>query len=404
MIIKSIKNQTIEISDIFMKIEFAICFFIIFSTINYKMHIASMFFLLLYAMMFIFFIYTIFKYKFKNDDVINLIMMILIIAFSFIAVIQSNLIISPSVNYYRKYIIFCSTVIFIFIVSKVKISETVVNFIFIINILLASKYIFAYFFQQRTYYAGRLTFNFANPNLTALWLLQIIMYLFIASQYFKNKYIKILIILLIVFLLYFLYETGSRTSLITLSTFLFLSLYIVMRKNKKINRFIIILLVFLPIIVVFIYFSLIHSGDIRALNFMVSQGKSLTSRQWIWGVALESIKAHLILGDYYQMTGGTGISNLHNTHIDTLASYGIIVLSLLLCYIIRIILRINSIIKFKLQNISVMAFLATIIMGMGESALFSGGQGIFIFSCSFLLLARYNFENTQYSKNTSNHF
>ena len=43
--------------------------------------------------------------------------------------------------------------------------------------------------------------------------------------------------------------------------------------------------------------------------------------------------------------------------------------------------------SFK-QTLCLLAFFIVWIMGFGEAALFSGGQGIYIVSCSFLLLAR----------------
>jgi hypothetical protein len=45
-------------------------------------------------------------------------------------------------------------------------------------------------------------------------------------------------------------------------------------------------------------------------------------------------------------------------------------------------------VKNYYQTIALIAFFIVWIMGLGEAALFSGGQGIYIVSCSFLLLAR----------------
>jgi len=130
------------------------------------------------------------------------------------------------------------------------------------------------------------------------------------------------------------------------------------------------------------------NGNLQQYDVLFSEAKALSSRTEVWTNAFEMIKAHSITGAYYQISDGTGSSQMHNTHIDVWASYGTIVFILLIIYLIRIVISISEKCTLKLQTISVIAFLGIIVMGTGEAALFSGGVGIYILSCSFLLLAK----------------
>jgi ATP-dependent Lon protease len=84
---------------------------------------------------------------------------------------------------------------------------------------------------------------------------------------------------------------------------------------------------------------------------------------------------------------GTGKSQMHNSHLDIAASYGIPVLILvcvlLTCYMHH---RGRSYTQ-KSSYIYMLAFCCAILLGIGEAAVFAGGMGIYIFVGTFLLLA-----------------
>ena len=79
------------------------------------------------------------------------------------------------------------------------------------------------------------------------------------------------------------------------------------------------------------------------------------------------------------------MSQMHNTHLDILVSYGTVIL-ILTCYLLHSVIRSADGENMKEETMVRLCFCGTIIMGMGEAALFSGGLGIYLFAGMFLLL------------------
>lgn len=378
----------------FIKIEFIICFLIIFFTIIKKTNLTSLFFALSFVILFIWLLYILFCRKFNKSNFTNLLLLFAIILLSLISVGYSAYSLPLTFDYYKKHIMFCSTVIYLFIISMTDINQKTLEFVLKINICIAIVYILFYFFGDMNLFANKyITFNFYNPNITAMFILQTILYNFIAINFYKKKRTKLICLACILFLAYFIYRTGSRTCLLSLFMGIVFMLFFVKEKKRKIKNYIASIIILSPIFIAILYLIMINSGYIKIFNFMVSEGKTADSRFAIWNFAFDAILNHPVFGAYYQISDGTGISQMHNTHIDVWASYGSIVFILLMIYIIRIVNDVNKRCETKMQKISLVAFFTVIIMGMGEAALFSGGQGIYILSCSFLLFAKYDFNN-----------
>jgi hypothetical protein len=395
-----VKRGTLEHSNnaekvnLLIILEFILCFLIVYFTVTRNASLASMCFSLSFIVLLSIMFKTFLGSSLKHNGSVDVLLLILITFIAFIAVVYSGSSISLSFDYLRKYLFFCSTVIFLFVVSRTEVNKKTISSILIINMVLVTYYIYSYFSGVgRAYfnsYASKyLTFNFTNPNLTAIFLLQSILYLFIAMVFFQSKMIKLLCVVLAVPMTYFLYETEARTCMIALAAYLLLVGYTQFKKTIKFNRLIIVIVTLFPIIIAFAYMYMINNDSMGTLNFMASEGKEVYSRNRVWTYAFEAINAHPMLGAYFQISGGSGISQMHNTHLDVWASYGTYVFLLLMFYLMRIVIRISVGCTTKFQTISLMAFFAVIVMGMGEAAVFSGGQGIYILSCSFLLLARY---------------
>ena len=77
------------------------------------------------------------------------------------------------------------------------------------------------------------------------------------------------------------------------------------------------------------------------------------------------------------------MAQLHNTHVDILATYGILVFILICIYLYHLMCRVQN--KNEDQSISLWAFVCTTLLGVGEAALFSGGLGIYLFAGLFLV-------------------
>ena len=367
--------------------KFILVLLIIVFTILEMEEAVSKCFMLTFLVLLILLFKVLIHFAFPKDEQIDLLLLLSIIMFSFILITRNSD--QFTFEYYTKFIMFSNTLVYLFVIAKIPFNEKNVKFIFVVNFVIVYIYILFYFTEPAVYNINEiLTFHFSNSNLTGLWLLQSALYMFLSSYYFKKKFIKLLALFACGFMIFFIFESETRSCIIALSLFYMFSLYFTFRKNKKINSFTLIFILLLPLIIVFIYFYLVKSGHISIFQFAESEGKPLTSRYKIWQYAFAWIKESPFLGSYYGISIGRGGYHMHNTHLDIIASYGIPIFILTIIYLYRILRKINKLCKTRFQRMSELAFFTIIIMGFGESALFSGSMGMHILSCSFLYLAR----------------
>ncbi len=124
-----------------------------------------------------------------------------------------------------------------------------------------------------------------------------------------------------------------------------------------------------------------------ALSFLISEGKLLNSRMAIWESAMKYFYQSPLIGCYYEISGGTGSSQLHNTHLDILVSYGLPVFFGTCLLLYRWLFRRDR--KYsRTSYIYLISFCCVLFLGMGEAALFSGGLGIYIFGGMYLLFSQ----------------
>ncbi len=136
-----------------------------------------------------------------------------------------------------------------------------------------------------------------------------------------------------------------------------------------------------PIIFVFLYLKIVDSPFIKeTFSFLISEGKNLDSRENMWLFALNNYNKSPIFGAYAQISNDSGLSQMHNSHLDVLCSYGIIPFIILLFYLYLIIIKIdNGNIQNNKENVlSLISFISFIFLGVGEAMLFSGGLGFYI--------------------------
>lgn len=388
--LNKIKKKTV---NKFIAIEFVLCWLIVFFTINKISLLASMGFILSFVLLIGYIIFRLTGNKISREHNNLFVLMVLIVIIAFLSILINGVSANLSFEYFKKYLIFCSTIIYLFLISIIKINNKTVEFILYTNIALGLLYSSCYYlFGIRGYLSNRyLTFNFSNPNLVAMWILQTVIYLLLSVLILKNKTIKVICIPIAAILTYFIYLTEARTCLIAITSFLVLMLYVGLKKKLNFGNFFLAIAISFPLIFAIVYMALIDTINVGDLNFLTSEGKNIASRVIVWDFAFDHFKEHPISGAYYQISFGTGQSQMHNTHVDILASYGIVTFLLVSLYLYSIVKKINKQCYNKIQTLCLGAFLTVIIMGMGEAALFSGGQGIYILGCSFLLLARYNF-------------
>lgn len=333
----------------------------------------------------------------KQDKLDLLVLVILSIALINILI---NAIINNATinfNYLEKYLMFLTTLISFLNVVKnydiLKKEAKIFRIIHFLNTLSCLDTVVAYAYFGKNMYALKgiisnfLCLNFENPNKAALFITSIVVLQY--SYFIKEKKLikKILNLLLIICNVYFVYETGSRNCLLVL-----LLAFIVSIKNKLKNGMsnrIILFTVSFPIIFFGAYMLLINSTMVnKYFSFMTSPGKNLDSRYTVWSEACEHINDKPFIGSYYEISDGTGMSQLHNTHVDLLASYGIVVLMLTIYYLYILLKQLKNIMEVEnINNNYLKYFMVILLTGCGEAALFSGGTGINIIYMIFLLLS-----------------
>ena len=304
-------------------------------------------------------------------------------------------------TYIKKLIIFSVTIMFLQTANRLRVQADVVRFIHRLVDLLVGYLIVIFFVLNVKVYdiGGRvsayLTFNMDNPNLTALFLSCLYMLelyrLFTPAKW----YIKLLHVGMAVFVAVFVVMTQSRNCMMVLILFTIICAWLIFKGKgtKTLGPVKSALIAVFPGLFIGGYFLMVNLPALRSrFDFLVSEGKGLDSRDRIWGPALEDLMSSPVVGAYNQISNGTGVSQMHNTHLDVACSYGIPVL-ILVCVLLWFYLhqggrRYVS----KASYIYMLAFACAIILGIGEAALFSGGLGLYIFVGSLLLLSGYTEE------------
>jgi len=300
-----------------------------------------------------------------------------------------------SFGYMKKVIIFSSTILFFVAASEMKVD--IGNKIFIRRLidLLIVFLIIMYFIQNRAMHIlyGRvsnyLTFRFTNPNLTAIFLTSILLYKIITML--QKKYIvnKITDLVLIAFIIKFIIETRARNCMLVIVIFMVqMIVYIAMPKFKIFTKKVYAkCIAVLPLAFAVVYMLVIRIPVINYIfSFLVSEGKDINSRHYLWSLSFDQISNSPIIGAYSQLSRGTGEFQMHNTHIDIVSSYGVIVLVLVIIFLYSVLWKKINRSTGRQDLLYSIAFASILMSGIGEAALFSGGLGIYIFAGLFLLL------------------
>ena len=303
--------------------------------------------------------------------------------------------------YFKKYIMFISTLIFFQAAHRFPMDGKTKKYLLTLNSILAAFLSVYYLQNQSEVYmlngrvTGYLTFRFTNPNLTALFL----MCIFTGElfQIFEQKSVvrRLVHLVFAAAVCFFIWETESRNCLITIAveTILCLLLYCT-KRGFRLPKWFVLMIAVWPFVFLFVYLGVVQNRQVQEwLSFMVSEGKGLDTRITIWIPALRYYADSPFLGAYSQISRGTGMSQMHNTHLDIIVSYGTIVF-VLVCYLLYKIMCSQDGDNPKEDTMARICFAGTIIMGMGEAALFSGGLGIYVFAGMFLLLCSREGENS----------
>ena len=301
----------------------------------------------------------------------------------------------PSFAYFKKMIMFVMTLLYLQACSRMQVHDKTVKFFHRLLEAVILFLIVAFFvlkiqvFMIDDVVSAYLTFRFNNPNLTGLFLACLFMLEFPRLLHRDKWYKKVYRIILEVALAIFILMTGSRNSILValLYTALCVVLVCLRRPRLRMNPTMTVIVILTPVVFLVVYMAVVYNETIQSVfSFMVEEGKSLDSRMEVWEPALQNLGRSPILGAYSQITGGTGVAQMHNTHLDIACSYGIPVLVMVCMLLFRWLNQRNQTYKSKTGLAYMLGFACAIIMGMGEAALFSGSLGLYILVGGFLLL------------------
>lgn len=337
-----------------------------------------------------------------------------ILALAFINVAINGILAGASFTfqYMKKYIMFCSTIAFFSAARKSPFRQKDFRWFEYLYLGICAFFILMYYTQSRQMhllngsYTRYLVFRFTNPNLTALFLSCIMMFLAVAGVCEKSKIRKSILFLTAVFCAVFVFQTESRNAIIVLFIFICLfGIFLLRKKPLIIGRFVSLITAIFPLAFAELYLLYIQKLKTAPfLSFIISEGKNIDSRVTIWKKAMQAFETSPVIGAYYQISNGTGSFQMHNTHLDILTSYGIVVLVLVCIFLYKLLRKMQEAGQSKMQSISTIAFMCALLLGMGEAALFSGGLAVYLYSGVFLLLSSLEdnrfFENKQTRQQT----
>ena len=236
-----------------------------------------------------------------------------------------------SFEYLKKYIMFCCSMVFLSAIRRISLDRGTFRFLEVLFLIVGIFMLFMFFFrnQQMHLLNGRytryLTFRFNNPNLTALFLACMTMFLEVAAFQERRIPMKILLYAVAAAELVFLFLTKSRNALLAVGLFTIVAIWFLLRRRRiAFRKGVLGLVAVFPILFSIAYLFFIDNADsVELLSFFAGEGKLLNSRSKVWKAAFQAFESSPVFGAYYQISGGTGLSQMHNTHVDILTSYGL---------------------------------------------------------------------------------
>lgn len=338
--------------------------------------------------------YTMLRIRRKNFDGT----IILLIILASINVILNGLVSTEAqlgFGYFKKLFMFIAFVLMLYYAQEDQVSNETRQVLLKIPCLCTVLLVLSYFMGNSVQYGGGITLGFSNPNFTGMWLLHLLIYMFLLVVSSESKAgMRFVGVLFIGAIIWLIILTKARSCYVGLVTFVILCvLGFLLKPVRILKQQMLLVIVVLPIILVFIYQYLLNSAwFLDIFSFMVSEGKGLDARLKVWQPALEIFQKNFILGDYCGVSSGTGMSQLHNTHLDVMCSYGIIPLILFMKQLFVVGKKTTISCTSYFNYCAMCGYLAIIITGGFEAAVVSGSMGMNTLTIGLIILANYKGE------------
>lgn len=282
----------------------------------------------------------------------------------------------------KQAIIVVSVVVCFEMATRVSISKKTKNIIIGMFAVTSALTLYLYYFggldktylgEDLTVSSDAITLNFSNPNEAALWLTALFVVVFLGGLAVKNIFAKVGLIGLSFMLFPIIDVTQSRNALIACVLCVIVGFIFWITKIKELKSWVIAAFVILPLIVfLFNMYVVIPNLDSfeELFSFLLSEGKTLTSRNKVWTEAIEDFSNWWIIGDYsyyynYQM---------HNSVLTLLCTYGIPSTLFILYFVYKDTIAMN-----KTKGImSAFAICVILFTGCFEASVFVGVAGLYL--------------------------
>lgn len=300
------------------------------------------------------------------------------------------------ITYYKKLVFFACFLMINRVVMEDIDTDRLRSWLFGLNTICSLVYIALYYIDQSAmfhrsteiYSEYYLTLNLENPNKAALFITFFFTVNVLAFMERKGLFNKLVSAVCVFYFGEFLILTGSRNGQIV--SLAFLVMLVLFRKKRGVkkkfwNNFIAIAPLTLAIVYLLTIDFIAQSGK---LDFLIYEGKGLTSRQEIWKASFDKLGGDFLWGSFLSyINPTTGTFQLHNTHIDVLCSYGLIVLLLYVRFLTKILADLAARVEHDRRNVRYyLGFVVMILMGFAEAAAVNGTNGFPILGAAFIAL------------------
>lgn len=319
----------------------------------------------------------------EKIEILSLVVTGVILLFSMISQEKAN-----SEEHFLAAFCYLGMIVVLIKCSSIEPSKKTFDFIFYVCVFLSVLFIIYSFtsiaHSYELYGIKRVTsyfvFNLGNSNTASMFLYSFLCVLLINIPYRKHKWF---IIFLIVWDLYLIYGTNSRS---TLAATLIVIVACVFFSKKKLSKAVILICVFFPIIFAAIYLYMFYIAGYA--NFIIMDKTLFSGRQvgYIKYLSMLESTVNYLFGNFAE----SRFQNAENAPIAILSSIGMFGVVTFYSFFLHLLFKINTSSTTQMRNICIICILGIFVESSTEASFFLGGFPGIIMMSSFFLLGNYS--------------